>query len=66
MKRLIACTAIVGMLLNAQGPARASGPGTTAADILKIGVGPGDRMGEAYVAPGDDVSSLYWNPPAWP
>lgn len=41
----------------------ASGPGTTAADILKIGVGArAIGMGEAYTAQADDVSSLYWNP----
>ncbi len=48
-----------------QGPTAlwASGPGTTAADILKIGVGArAIGMGEAYVAQADDVSSLYWNP----
>src|ERR1700687_793931 len=63
MKRIIACTAVMGMLLQGQGTARASGPGTTAADILKIGVGArAIGMGEAYVAQADDVSSLYWNP----
>lgn len=41
----------------------ASGPGTTSADILKIGVGArAIGMGEAYTAMADDVSSLYWNP----
>src|SRR5580698_4397027 len=41
----------------------ASSPGTTAADVLNIGVGArAIGMGEAYVAQADDVSSLYWNP----
>ena len=41
----------------------ASGPGTTAANILGIGVGArAIGMGEAYTAMADDISSLYWNP----
>ena len=41
----------------------ASGPGTTAADVLNIPVGArAIGMGEAYTAQADDVSSLYWNP----
>ena len=62
MKRLIGFIAVVGMLLGQRG-SWASGPGTTSADILKIGVGArAIGMGEAYVAQADDVSSLYWNP----
>jgi hypothetical protein len=63
MKRLLAVTAVVGMMIHGQGSVWASGPGTTGADILKIGVGArAIGMGEAYVAQADDVSSLYWNP----
>jgi hypothetical protein len=41
----------------------ASSPGTTGAEVLKIGVGArAIAMGEAYAAQADDVSSLYWNP----
>src|SRR5437879_2592627 len=63
MKKYFACTAMVGMLIQGPSLAWASGPGTTSADILKIGVGArAIGMGEAYVAQADDVSSLYWNP----
>ena len=63
MKRLIALTAVGGLLLNSQQVLWASSPGTTAAEVLKIGVGArAIGMGEAYVAQADDVSSLYWNP----
>src|SRR5579864_762104 len=63
MKRLLTYTVVVGLLLPTQRGLWASGPGTTAADILKIGVGArAIGMGEAYVAQADDVSSLYWNP----
>lgn len=49
--------------LQAFQPVWASGPGTSGADVLKIGVGArAIGMGEAYVAQADDVSSLYWNP----
>jgi len=36
--------------------------GTSGAQFLKIGVGRGAAMGEAFVAVADDVSSTYWNP----
>lgn len=37
--------------------------GTSAANFLKIGVGPrGTAMGGAFVAHVNDVTSLYWNP----
>lgn len=55
---------VVGMglfLITAKG--WADGPGTTAANILKVGVGArAIGMGEAFTATADDVSSLYWNP----
>src|SRR5260370_344404 len=63
MKRFLSATVIAGLLLQGQTASWASGPGTTSADILKIGVGArAIGMGEAYVAQADDVSSLYWNP----
>src|ERR1017187_7572860 len=63
MKKLTASAIVVGMLLQGQTSLWASGPGTTAADVLKIGVGArAIGMGEAYTAQADDVSSLYWNP----
>jgi type IX secretion system protein PorV len=63
MRKFLVVIAIGGLILQGVGRAWASGPGTTAADILKIGVGArAIGMGEAYVAQADDVSSLYWNP----
>ena len=63
MRKIIASIVGAGMILQGQTALWASGPGTTAADILKIGVGArAIGMGEAYVAQADDVSSLYWNP----
>jgi len=63
MKRLTAYTVVMGILLLGQKATWASSPGTTAAEVLKIGVGArAIGMGEAYVAQADDVSSLYWNP----
>jgi hypothetical protein len=44
-------------------PALAGGPGTTAANFLKIGVGArASAMGGAFTALADDGTSLYWNP----
>jgi hypothetical protein len=63
MKRLIAIATVAGLMFQSQGVLWASGPGTTSADILNIGIGArAIGMGEAYVAQADDVSSLYWNP----
>src|SRR5690348_7630434 len=63
MKRIISYGVVGVLLLRGGGLTWASGPGTTAADILNIGVGArAIGMGEAYVAQADDVSSLYWNP----
>lgn len=43
--------------------AAASDPGTTAANFLKLGVGPrAIGMGEAQVGLADDAYSVYWNP----
>src|SRR5258706_11405381 len=45
------------------GPSYASDPGTTAANFLKLGVGPrAVAMGEAQVGLADDVYATYWNP----
>ena len=42
---------------------RVSKAGTTAAEFLKIGVGPrASGMGGAFVSVSDDASALYWNP----
>src|ERR1017187_8620383 len=63
MKRLIPLGLVSTICLSLQCPVWASGPGTTSADILKIGVGArAIGMGEAYTAQADDSSSLYWNP----
>jgi Type IX secretion system protein PorV len=36
--------------------------GTTAAPMLKVGVGRATGMGDAFAAVADDASSAYWNP----
>jgi hypothetical protein len=36
--------------------------GTSGAQFLKIGVGRGAAMGEAFVAVSDDAAATYWNP----
>lgn len=41
----------------------AAGPGTSAANFLKLGVGArAVGMGESFAAVADDVTSVYWNP----
>ncbi|MBD3271793.1 MAG: PorV/PorQ family protein [Elusimicrobia bacterium] len=41
----------------------AGGPGTSAANFLKLGIGArAVGMGESFTAVADDVSSVYWNP----
>lgn len=63
MKRQLTGGVVVFLMILGQSSVWASGPGTTAADILNIGVGArAIGMGEAYTAQADDVSSLYWNP----
>ena len=63
VKRFLACSMAAGLVLQTNTSVWASGPGTTAADILKIPIGArAIGMGEAYTAQADDVSSLYWNP----
>ena len=61
--RRLPCGAALCILSLFQTSVWASGPGTTAADVLKMSVGArAIGMGEAYTAQADDVSSLYWNP----
>jgi opacity protein-like surface antigen len=49
-------------ILNAQNSSLTK-TGTTAAQFLKIGVGPrAIGMGGAYTAAADDILSIYWNP----
>lgn len=44
-------------------PAAAAGPGTTAANFLRLGVGARPvAMGEAYVALADDAHAVHYNP----
>ncbi len=63
MKKLITLSVVTLTLMQSVGSSWASGPGTTAADILNIPVGArAIGMGESYVAQADDLSSLYWNP----
>src|SRR5437762_1251930 len=53
------------LLLVIFGPkiAEASDTGTTAANFLKLGIGPrAIAMGEAQVGLADDVYAAYWNP----
>lgn len=41
----------------------AAGPGTSAANFLKLGIGArAIGMGESFTAIADDVNALYWNP----
>jgi hypothetical protein len=56
--------AIFIVLCTATGPAHAGlGPGSTAANFLKIGVSPrAAGMGEAFVAIADDVNAIHYNP----
>src|SRR4029077_5172701 len=45
------------------GVAQSSDPGTTAANFLKLGVGPrAIAMGNAQVGLANDVYATYWNP----
>lgn len=63
MKRFMYGGIMTAVVSQMSGFAWASGPGTTSADVLKMGLGVrAIGMGEAYVAQADDASSLYWNP----
>lgn len=61
---LIAALLIAAGTANAQiGGAQLNKSGTTAAQFLKIGVGPrAIGMGGAFTALADDINSMYWNP----
>ena len=49
--------------MGERGVVHASDAGTTAADFLKLGIGPrAIAMGNAQVGLADDVYSTYWNP----
>lgn len=51
------------LVLALVGTIYASGPGTTGANFLKIGVGArAAAMGDAFTVIVDDSTSLYWNP----
>lgn len=53
---------ISGLLITTISFAGMTKIGTTAAPLLKIGVGRATGMGETFVAIADDASSAYWNP----
>ena len=64
MRKILTKIAIIGaLILSLSLSCYASGPGTTAANFLKIGVGAkGAAMGGAFTALADDGTALYWNP----
>jgi len=56
---LVLATAVVGTAFTQN----LTKTGTTAAPLLKIGVGPrAIGMGGAFAATADDISAMYWNP----
>lgn len=60
MKKLIV---LVGVFCLFSSLAQAAGPGTTNANFLKAGQGARPiAMGETYIALGDGLDTLYWNP----
>ena len=57
---VIALIFVTSLNTLAQGTSKS---GTTAAQFLKIGVGPrAVGMGSAFAATADDITSIYWNP----
>jgi len=63
MRKKLVVSLIAGLLIIAGSATYASGPGTTAANFLKIGVGArAIAMGGAFTAIADDATALYWNP----
>jgi len=64
VKEILTKAAITSILILLPGlTCYASGPGTTGANFLKIGVGArATAMGEALTALADDATALYWNP----
>jgi len=62
-KTLIKTPIVSSLILILSFSCYASGPGTTAANFLKIGVGARTAaMGGAFTALVDDGTALYWNP----
>lgn len=63
MRKKLTSFLSAGLLVMVGTISYAAGPGTTAANFLKIGVGArAVAMGEAFTAVADDVTALYWNP----
>ncbi len=63
MPRILTSVGIGVFILILTSYAYGGGPGTTAANFLKIGVGArATAMGGAFTALADDTTSLYWNP----
>ena len=64
MKKILVKIIIAGILILIPSfVCYASGPGTTAAEFLKFGIGArAAAMGEAFTALADDGTALYWNP----
>jgi len=64
VKKILTKAAITSILILFPGlTCYASGPGTTGANFLKIGVGArATAMGGAFTAISDDATALYWNP----
>ncbi len=63
MPRILTSVGIGVFILVLASCTYAGGPGTTAANFLKIGVGArATAMGGAFTALADDSTSLYWNP----
>lgn len=63
MKTNIIVLVLVAFLLIPAIDAQTEKTGTTAAQVLKLNVGPrGIGMGGAFAASANDVSALYWNP----
>jgi len=61
--RLFIVAVLLHWSLIADRFAVASGPGTSAADSLNLGMGPrASGMGEAFTGLADDASAIYWNP----
>ncbi|MFH2070175.1 MAG: PorV/PorQ family protein, partial [Elusimicrobiota bacterium] len=57
--RITLCLILIALCRSAD----AAGPGTTAANFLRIGAGArAAGMGEAYTGIADEVNSIYWNP----
>src|SRR6266480_2601316 len=56
-------TVLLALAMFSASTVEAADNGTTAADFLKLGIGPrAIAMGEAQVGLADDVYATYWNP----